>query len=230
MESRFQHLFLMHRSALKALCAGLVGSLLLAVHPFASAQEDEGDDELGQIITPDIERRSIKEEMIDSENFEFGAFYGMLGIEDFGTNEVAGITMAYHITEDFFAEASYGMSRLQKTSYELLSGGVELLTDEERDLTYYNLSLGYNLFPGQIHISDKWAFNTRIYLIAGAGNTQFASKDYFTYNFGAGLRFFATDWVSFDLSMRDHVFTHELFGESKDTHNLEGRFGLSLFF
>ena len=224
MESRFQHLFLMRTAAL------CVGCLLWAGAPLSLAQGADDEDELGQIISPDIERRTIKEEMIDSENFEFGAFYGLLGIEDFGTNDVVGVTMAYHITEDFFAEATYGMSRLQKTSYELLSGGVELLTDEERDLTYYNLSLGYNLFPGQIQISDKWAFNTRFYVIAGAGNTQFASKDYFTYNFGAGLRFFATDWVSFDLSMRDHVFTHELFGESKETHNLEGRIGLSLFF
>ncbi|MGB3611244.1 MAG: outer membrane beta-barrel domain-containing protein [Cellvibrio sp.] len=230
MESWFQHLFLMRKPLMKALCAAGLGGLLMAGAPVALAQYADDEDELGQIISPDIERRTIKEEMIDSENFEFGAFYGLLGIEDFGTNEVVGVTMAYHITEDLFAEASYAASRLQKTSYELLSGGVQLLTDDERDLTYYNLSLGYNLFPGRIHISDKWAFNTRIYVIAGAGNTQFASKDYFTYNFGAGLRFFATDWVSFDLSMRDHVFTHELFGESKQTHNLEGRLGLSLFF
>ena len=67
------------------------------------------------------------------------------------------------------------MSQTEKTSYELLSGGVELLTDEERDLTYYNMSLGYNLLPGQIYISDRWAFNTRIYLIAGVGNTDFGA-------------------------------------------------------
>lgn len=215
---------------LKVLCASFVSGLLLIAHPFAVAQGDDENDELGQIINPDLERRTIKEEMIDSENFEFGAFYGMLGIEDFGTNEVVGISMAYHITEDFFAEATYAVSGTEKTSYELLSGGVELLTEDERELTYYNLSIGYNLFPGQIYVSDKWSFNTRFYVIAGVGNTQFASKEYFTYNFGAGLRFYATDWVAFDISMRDHVFSHEIFGESKEAQNLEGRVGLSLFF
>lgn len=228
MESRFQHLFLIRKLLVKGVCAGLLGSLFVVAQPALAA--DDGDDELGQIITPDIERRTIKEDMIDSENFEFGVFFGLLSIEDFGSNPVAGITMAYHITEDFFAEASFALSETEKTSYELLSGGVELLTDDERDLTYYNLSMGYNFFPGQVYLSDDWAFNTRIYLIAGVGNTQFASKDYFTYNFGAGLRLFATDWVSFDLSMRDHVFTHELFGESKQVNNLELRMGLSLFF
>lgn len=236
METGFQHLFLRQRAIvikqkimLKTVCAGLLMSLL-SLHSPAFAQETEGDDELGQIINPDLERRTIKEDMIDTEDFEFGAFYGMLSIEDFGTNEVVGITMAYHITEDFFLETAYGVSRTEETSFELLSGGVELLTDDERELTYYNLSLGYNIFPGQIYISDKWSFNTRFYIIAGAGNTQFASKEYFTYNFGAGMRFYATDWVAFDLSMRDHVFSHELFGESKEAQNLEWRLGLSLFF
>ena len=232
MESRFQYIFLMSASIIRHFFAALVVlTALTSVNLFAQEFDEEPeDDELGQIITPDIDRRSIKEAMINTEHFEIGSYYGLLSIEDFGSNEVVGISVAYHITEDFFVEAVYGMSQTEKTSYELLSGGVELLTDEERDLTYYNMSLGYNLLPGQIYISDKWAFNTRIYLIAGVGNTQFASKEYFTYNFGAGLRFFATDWVSFDLSMRDHVFSHELFGETKDAHNLEGRFGLSLFF
>jgi hypothetical protein len=33
-----------------------------------------------------------------------------------------------------------------------------------------------------------------------------------------------------DLSMRDYAFTHELFGTRKNTNNLEGRFGLSIYF
>lgn len=224
MESWIQRIFLARRLAL-GLCACMC--VLSAYVPVAHAQDD---DELGQIITPDIERRAITEDMLDTEDFEIGVFYGLLNIEDFGSNAVTGATVAYHVTEDFFLEAAYAVSRTQKTSYELLSGGVELLTDEERDLRYYNLSLGYNIFPGQIYIRNKWAFNTRIYVIAGAGNTEFASKEYFTYNLGAGFRLYATDWVAFDLSMRNHAFTHELFGESKSINNLEARMGLSLFF
>lgn len=226
MESRFQRIFL-NRHRLQRVCLATLCVCCLLPHS-VSAQTD--DDELGQIITPDIERRTIKEDMLDSENFELGIFGGLLNIEDFGSNAVTGVTLAYHVTEDFFMEAAYGQSRTEKTSYELLSGGVELLTDEQRDLRYYNLSIGYNLFPGQIFIHDKWAFNTRIYLIAGAGNTEFADKEYFTYNMGAGWRLYATDWFAFDLSMRNHAFTHELFGESKSVNNLEARMGLSLFF
>lgn len=221
METGFQRLFL------TAALASLV-----SVSSFAIAQEDDSqsDDELEQIITPDLKRRTIKEDDLDSEDFEMGAFFGLLSVEDFGTNDVQGITFAYHITEDFFVEAAYGVSKTEKTSYELLSGGVELLTDEQRDIQYYNLSLGYNFLHGQVYISDKWAFNNHFYIMLGAGNTDFAAKDYFTTSIGAGLRFYATDWLALDLSMRGHSFEHELFGETKRITNLESRLGLSLFF
>jgi outer membrane beta-barrel protein len=219
METWIQRLFLM-----LALAGGFSSLAVLAQEP------EEDDDELGQIITPDIERRQIKEDDLDSENFEMGMFFGLLSIEDFGSGSVAGVTIAYHISEDFFVEGAYATSRAQETSYELLSGGVELLTDEERDYTYYNVSLGWNFFPGQVYIWDKWAFNSNFYLVAGAGNTEFAANEYFTYNFGTGLRFYSTDWLALDISMRDHVFTHEIFGESKATNNLESRIGLSLYF
>jgi len=221
MESRIQRVFL---TALLLSAASISGLSYAQETPTAD------DDELGQIISPDIERRSIKEDDLDTENFEMGAFFGLLSIEDFGTNDVEGVTFAYHITESFFLEAAYGVSRTEKTSYELLSGGVELLTDEQRDLSYYNLSLGYNFLPGQIYFSDKWTFNNHFYVMAGAGNTQFADNDYFTVNVGAGLRFYATDWLALDLSMRGHSFSHELFGEEKTITNLESRLGLSLFF
>lgn len=225
MESRFQRIFLITS------LFGILFSFSIAALAAGSNNSGTSDDgELGKIITPDIERRTIKEADLDTEDFEYGLFYGLLTIEDFGANEVKGVTFAYHITENFFAEAAYGLSTLQKTSYELLSGGVQLLTDDERKLTYYNLSLGYNILPGQVYISDKWHFDTNIYLIAGAGNTDFADKNYFTYNLGAGLRFYATDWLSLDLSMRNYTFTHELFGISKKTNNLEGRLGFSIYF
>lgn len=207
----------------------LVGGVTGIVCQAQETTEDD-DGELGQIITPDIERRQIKEDDLDSEDFEMGMFFGLLSIEDFGTGSVAGVSIAYHISEDFFVEGAYATSRAQETSYELLSGGVELLTDEERDFTYYNVSLGYNFFPGQVYIWDKWAFNSNFYLMFGAGNTEFAGNEYFTYNFGAGLRFYGTDWLALDISMRDHAFEHEIFGESKATNNLETRIGLSLYF
>jgi outer membrane beta-barrel protein len=223
MESRFQRLFL----TVSALSFFLVlGMPVLA----QETSEKNNDDELEKIVTPDIKRRTIKESDLDSEDFEIGLMFGLLTIEDFGTNEVQGITFSYHVTENIFTEATLGLSQLQKTSYERLSGGVELLTDEQRNLNYYNLSLGYDLLPGEVYLTEKYHFHANIYLVGGVGNTHFSGKDYFTYSLGAGLRFFSTDWLSLDLSMRNYAFTHEIFGEVKKTNNLEGRFGLSIYF
>ena len=140
-----------------------------------------------QVIKPEIDRRKLDVDKIDTEDFELGVYGGILSVEDFGANAVIGARLAYHISEGVFVEAAYAQSNTTKTSYERLSGGAPLLTDAERKLTYYNISLGYNLFPGETFLGRNWAFNTDLYLIAGIGNTKFAGDDRFTWNVGAGL-------------------------------------------
>src|SRR5262245_53163783 len=97
------------------------------------------------VIEPDVERREIKTPRIDSENFELGIFAGEISVEDFGVNTVAGARSAYHMTEGFFLEVAAGQTETEPTSFERLSGAAQLLTDDEREYTYYNLSFGYNI-------------------------------------------------------------------------------------
>ena len=140
------------------------------------------------IIDPQVERREIQRARIDTEDFEIGAYVGMLSIEDFESNVVYGARLAYHLTEDFFLEGTVGQSRAGRTSYENLSGSADLLTDDERDYTYYALSLGWNALPGEIFIGKNRAYNTAFYLVAGIGSTTFAGDDRFTVNGGFGYR------------------------------------------
>ena len=51
-------------------------------------------------------------------NIEVGLDYGVISIEDFGTNPCYGGDAAYHITEDFFTRANGGRSTAGKTSFE----------------------------------------------------------------------------------------------------------------
>jgi outer membrane beta-barrel protein len=184
----------------------------------------------GQVIDPQVERREIKEPKIDKEDFELGAFVGVISIEDFGSNLVYGARLAYHITDGFFVEGTVGQSEGGLTSFEILSGGAELLTDEERVYTYYNLNLGYNILPGEVFIGEGHAYNTNLYLIAGLGSTQFAGDERFTVNLGAGYRFLLTDSVALHLDFRDHLYDIDIFGEEKTVHNLEGTLGITVFF
>jgi outer membrane beta-barrel protein len=184
----------------------------------------------GQVIDPEVERRKIKEAAIDREDFEVGAFVGIMSIEDFGTNVVYGARLAYHLTEGFFVEGAVGQSEAGQTSFEILSGGAQLLSDSERQLTYYNLSLGYNILPGEVFIGEGRAYNTGLYVIGGLGSTRFAGDDRFTVNFGAGYRFLLTDSIALHIDFRDHLFDIDLFGEENTTHNLEGTLGVTVFF
>lgn len=208
---------------LSSVCA--LATILPVQATYAAADEPQE-----QVIQPELERRVYTESDIDTEDFEVGGFAGVMSVEDFGTNPVYGVRGAYHITEDFFLEAAYGRTDTEKTSFETLSGAAQLLTDEQRKLRYYNLSVGYNLLPGEAFIGRNHAFNTALYLIAGVGSTEFAGDSHFTINFGAGYRFLITDFIALHIDARDHMFDSDLLGENKTTHNLEAHAGATLFF
>ncbi len=184
----------------------------------------------GQIIEMEVQRREIKEPDIDSEDFEIGAFVGVMSVEDFGSNVVYGVRLAYHVTAGFFVEGSVGQTEGGLTSFEILSGGAPLLSDSERQLTYYNLNVGYNILPGEGFVGEGRAYNTALYVSAGLGSTRFAGDDRFTVNFGAGYRLLLTDSIALHVDFRDHLFDIDLLGEEKTAHNLEGSFGVTVFF
>ncbi len=216
MESRLQRIFLSAIMALMAL-------------PSAFAEKPESL-ELEPLVVRENERRDVDVDDIDSENFEIGISGGIMHIEDFGSDTSQSLRIAYHVTEDFFIEGTYGQSRLGQTSFERLSGGSPLLTEEERDLTYYNVSIGWNIFPGESFVADRWAFKGGLYVIAGAGSTEFGGDDRFTINAGVGYRFVATDWMALHVDVRDHYFESDLLGTMEGKHNIEFSGGLTFFF
>ena len=190
-----------------------------------------GDEQVqAPVIEPDVDRREIKQAKIDTENFEVGVFAGGLSVEDFGVNTVVGATFAYHITESFFLQLGAGQTDTEPTSFERLSGAAQLLTDSEREYKYYNLSLGYNIFPGEGFFGKDRAINTATYLIAGVGKTTFAGDDRFTLNLGLGLRVMPLDWLAVHAEFQDQIFDIDLLGQQKTTHNMQALLGVTFFF
>jgi outer membrane beta-barrel protein len=181
------------------------------------------------VVDPTVRRRKIKTPRIKNSNFEVGPYIGTFSIEDFGVNPVYGARLAYHISEDFFAEGMIGRTNAGLTSYERLSGGAQLLTDSQRKLTYYDLTFGYNIFPGEVFIGRR-AFNSAFYVAGGFGATRFAGDDRFTLVMGAGYRLLLNDWLAARLDVRDHVFDIDLLGSNKTSHNLETTLGVTVFF
>lgn len=214
MANRTEHRFL-----------ALLFSALCLISFQASAQTERD-----RAVDPDLERQDIDIDSIDNENFEVGLYYGVISVEDFGSNEVYGARLAYHVTETFFLDAAYGSSTAGETSFEVLSGSAQLLTDDERDFEFYNVSLGINILPGETFIGSKLAFNTALYAIAGIGATEFGGDERFTVNFGAGYRVLFNDWFAWHVDVRDHLFDSDLLGTEKTVHNIELSTGFSVFF
>ncbi|PCJ21720.1 MAG: outer membrane beta-barrel domain-containing protein [Gammaproteobacteria bacterium] len=196
-------------------------------------ESDDQDSESQQAelprISPVIERIPFDPAQIDTEDFEIILFAGLMSVEDFGANPVFGGRFAYHASEDFFLEAQYGQTTTDPTSAETLSS-LQLLTDDQRDLSYYTMSLGYNVLPSEAYLGRKFAFRSALYVLAGAGSTSFAGENHFTVSFGAGYRFLINDWIAVHLTMQDNMFDSELSGEKKTTQNLQFQLGLSGFF
>jgi outer membrane beta-barrel protein len=210
-----------------------IRSLFLALILFAASGQlaaQSNEDDGGGLVEPQIERTEFDESMIDSDDFEFSAYAGYLAVENFDTNIVTGFKVGYHVTEDFFVQASYGFSEAGETSFEKLSGGAPLLSESEREVEYYLVTLGFNLFPGEAFITDSTTFNTVFYLSGGMGNTTFAGDDRFTIAYAVGFRTLFADGFSVDVEMRDLIFEQDIFGSDEMTNNLEFSVALNLFF
>ncbi|GBO89085.1 outer membrane beta-barrel domain-containing protein [Marinobacter salsuginis] len=214
MENRTKHLFLKPACLAAGLCVAGV----------AQAQDDR------PLIEPDVTPVPVTEAMIDTENFEIGAFVGVLNIEDFESSLLYGGKLTYHLSESFFFEAGIGFAEGGETSFEKLAGNVEVLTDSERDYSYYNINLGYDVLPGEAFLTENYAFNTNFYLIAGAGATDFAGDTRFTLNAGAGYQVLLTDSVAVHLGVRQHYYRIDVLGAEKTSMNTEVSTGLSVFF
>lgn len=198
----------------------IAGSTLNA----AAAEDDK------PLIEPDVKPIPVDEALIDTENFEIGFFTGVINIEDFETSFLYGARLAYHLSEDFFFETNIGFAEGGETSAESFIGNLQLLSDEDRKYQYYNLSMGFNLLPGEGFFARKYAYNTNFYLVGGVGATSFADDNRLTYNFGVGYQVLINDALAIHFNAREHIYDIDLLGEDKISWNTELSLGLSVFF
>ncbi len=189
--------------------------------------EPEGEP---SIVEPQVNRRVVKTPKIKAKDFEVGAYFGVLSIQDFGTNAVYGVRAAYHVSEDIFFEGFVARSKAGTTSLEDVFPDITVVSNAGRHFTYYDLDLGYNVLPGEIFLGRGRAFNSQLYVTAGMGDVKFAEKDQFALNLGVGERLVITDWLALHLDVRDHIFETDLTGRTKNVNNIEATLGLTTFF
>ncbi len=202
--------------------------LALGLSFSAGALAQENPNSVG--VKADVERREVLDDVLDTENFEIGLQGGLMSIEDFENSPWISAHLGYHISEHFYVKARYAIAEGGDTSFEKLANTAPLLTDEEREMRYYGLNIGYNFLPGEIFFSEDLVFNSVFSFELGGGSTEFAGDEQFTVNLTANYRVFLTDWVAWDLTMSDYIFDTQITGSSKTTHNLTFATGIAVYF
>jgi len=182
-----------------------------------------------QIVVPEVTRRDVEPPHFPSNDFDVGAYFGTYSTQNFGASTVGGLRLGYNITEDFFVQGVLADTNVSDKNYrQILPGGI--FPKETERLSYYNLSAGYNILPGEVFIGTKHAMPFHFYLIAGVGSTTLDSQKHATFNFGSGMRLFFNDTFSMQIDARDHVFSTDLLGQPERTQNLELTLGLTASF
>jgi outer membrane beta-barrel protein len=182
-----------------------------------------------QVIDPQVPRRDVRVPKIPSRDFIIGVFAGTYSTESFGASAVFGTRLGYHVTEDFMVEASWATTKVSDEAFrQILPGGI--FPSPEQRLTYYNLSAGVNILPGEVFFGSRYAKPSALYFIAGVGSTKFLEQTKQTINFGLGLRVWAKDWMAVQFDVRDHIFPLDILGQRRSTQNLEFTGGLTFFF
>lgn len=201
----------------------------LALLAAGSALAAEPANTTEQVVVPEVARRDIKLPRFPSRDFSIGVLAGTYSTQNFGASAVGGLRLGYHITEDFFVEGVVAQTKVSDASFrQVLPGGV--FPDEQETLSYYNLSVGYNVLPGEVFLGGKRAKPFALYVVGGVGSTSFNQQRKATFNFGSGMRVYLTDRIALQIDARDHIFSLDLLGKNQTTQNLELTFGLTTSF
>lgn len=179
------------------------------------------------VIKPPSDDRRLKEARLDTERFELGPYAGIYAPDGFGASSVFGLRLTYHVNEDVAFEASYAISQVDQSAFRRLTGRSLLVND---DLSYWNVGVSYDLFPGQLFLTRKRTINSAIYLAGGLGQVTMDDRSHFSANAGTGFKIFVTDWFNVRPDLRFHMFETDVTGVNKLTYNIEGTLALVLFF
>ena len=211
----------------KILSMLLFAAAALGVLPAAAQTQPGGTSE--QVVVPDVARRDLKLPRFPSKDLSVGIFAGTYAAQNFGSSAVYGVRLGYHLTEDFFTEAVYARTQITDEDFRLiLPGGI--FPEAKQTLSYYNLSIGYNVLPGEVFLGRNIAKASAVYVIGGIGSTRFLEQRRQTFNFGLGMRVLPWDRFAIQVDLRDHVYSLDLLGRRDTKQNLELTAGVTWFF
>lgn len=176
------------------------------------------------IVKPDTEQDLIKDADIENTSMSLGIYTGLISYENFNTNYLVGLYFSYPFDEHVFVEAEFGMSGINDTEYRSI--GLALFSEEETDVQFYTVLVGYNLLPGEVYWSRDKTMISIFYVIAGVGSVSFDNNDYVSVQFGAGFKMELDKNKSIRFEARDRLFDTDILGTDKLTNNVGIHLGI----
>ena len=207
----------------------LLALLCLTLATVTAWADDPPPAQTDQVVVPKVDRRDIRLPSFPSSDFELGLYGGVHSTQNFGASPAGGLRLGYHVSEDYFVEASFGRTKVSDAAFRrVLPGGI--FTSSTETMTVVDASVGMNILPGEVFPGSNLAMPYHLYVLGGVGTTRFNDKRHQTFNVGVGMKVFVRDWFAVRLDMQDHLFTLDLLGKPEKTHNFELTTGLSFLF
>ena len=203
--------------------------LLMAIYCAGMFAGQAAAQEPAEVVEVDVERRDLDIGAIDAQDLEITGYLGYMNVEDFDSDVVWGARAAYHFSPAVFAEVSYGKVNAGTSSVERAGGG-DPLKGGSRKLEYYDVSVGWNVLPGEVYVGPGKAWNSALYIIGGIGKAELANEYETALNVGFGFRVLPRDGFSIRLDFRNYMFDANVTGDNKSTNNLQATLNLGWYF
>lgn len=176
------------------------------------------------IVKADTEQDLIKDADIKNTSMSIGIYTGLINYENFNSNYLVGLTFSYPFDEHVFIDAEFGVSGINDTEYRNI--GLPLLSEEETDVLFYTVLVGYNILPGEVYWSREKTLISSFYLIGGVGSISFDNNNYVSVQFGAGFKMGLDKNKSIRFEARDRLFDTDILGTDKLSNNIEFHLGI----
>lgn len=166
---------------------------------------------------------------LKNEALEFGVFTGVINIDNFGSEWVAGVSATFHASEDFFLQYNYLQTDVGLSSFEKSQGSY--FSGSDRRFSHYDLLVGYNILQAEVYPRPGLANMSALYVIGGVGETRFGDEEAFTFTYGLGYQVALWRELILRVDYRNHSYDSSLVrGSEKTNQNTQFSIGLSYLF
>lgn len=144
--------------------------------------------------------------------------------------QVAG-TARFHIDENWSIGGTYGYYFSDTTStFDEVQEQFELFPEKSFIRWYAGGEIAWSPLYAKMVLFGSWIVHWNAYLTAGAGVTKTGSDGVqFTGMVGVGTRFFLTRWLTFNLEVRDYIFSEPFKGGDELINNVVLHAGFGIF-